>query len=105
MKVFIKLVFAIVIFLLANIYSAKPNQYADKHEKNLIKSITLAEPVNINTATILELIKLNGIGEKKAQAIITYRNANGPFKSIKEIKKVPGVSKSVFNKIKSVIMV
>ena len=50
------------------------------------------EGVNINTATADELAQaLNGVGGKKAQAIISYREEYGPFKSIDDLKQVPGM--------------
>ena len=61
--------------------------------------------VNINTATITELTKLNGIGESKAQAIIDYRNANGPFKAIEDILNVKGIGEKIYDKIKEFITV
>ena len=48
--------------------------------------------VNINTAGLEELQKLNGIGAKTAEKIIEYRQANGAFKSIEEIQNVKGIS-------------
>ncbi|QMT40899.1 ComEA family DNA-binding protein [Neisseria shayeganii] len=51
--------------------------------------------VNINTATAQELQTLNGIGPAKANAIIEYRNANGPFKSVEELKNVRGIGSGV----------
>ena len=47
--------------------------------------------VNINTATVEELCTLSGIGESRANAIITYREQNGPFQSIEDIMKVSGI--------------
>lgn len=61
--------------------------------------------VNINTATISELDNLSGIGEAKAKAIVEYRNANGEFKSIEDIKNVSGISEALFEKIKDFITV
>jgi len=46
--------------------------------------------VNLNTATEQQLESLNGVGPAKAQAIISYRNTNGPFKSVQDLSKVPG---------------
>ena len=61
--------------------------------------------VNINTAGIDELTKLSGIGEAKAKAIISYREENGNFKSIEDIKNVSGLGDSLFDKIKDNITV
>jgi competence protein ComEA len=61
--------------------------------------------VNINTATKEDLDALPGIGPVKAQAIIDYRNANGPFKTPADIMKVKGIKEGEFGKIKDQIAV
>lgn len=61
--------------------------------------------VNINTATEEELMQLDGIGESKARSIIDYRNKNGLFKNIDDIKNVSGIGESVYNKIKDSITI
>ena len=61
--------------------------------------------VNINTADLDELMTLSGIGEARAQAIISYREENGPFAVIEDIMKVPGIKESAFSKIKAKIKV
>lgn len=61
--------------------------------------------VNINSASLDELMSINGIGESKAKAIIEYRNSNGLFKSIEEIKNVSGIGDKLYDKIKENITV
>ena len=61
--------------------------------------------VNINTANETELEELPGIGASIAGKIIEYRNKNGKFKSIEDIKNVTGIGDSKFEKIKSLIRV
>ncbi|MCR5771287.1 MAG: helix-hairpin-helix domain-containing protein [Butyrivibrio sp.] len=61
--------------------------------------------VNINTAGIEELCTLSGIGESRANAIIAYREENGPFLCIEDIKKVNGIKDKVFEQIKDRITV
>ncbi len=61
--------------------------------------------VNLNTATKEELMTLTGIGEAKADDIITYRTTNNGFKSIEEIKNVKGIGDSIFDKIKDRITI
>ena len=56
--------------------------------------------VNINTADAKELATLPGIGQVKAEAIITYRKANGKFKNIEELKGVKGIGDKVVEKVK-----
>lgn len=54
--------------------------------------------VNINTADIEELSQLEFIGEKKAQAIIDYREKNGAFRTVEEIMNVDGISSTILEK-------
>ncbi len=61
--------------------------------------------VNINTATAAELTTVSGIGAGRAQAIIDYREKNGNFGSIDEIKNVDGIKDGLFSKIKDKITV
>jgi competence protein ComEA len=61
--------------------------------------------VNINTATKEELTSLKGIGEKRAQDIIDYRSKNGPFKSVDDLEKVPGIGPGMMKQIRSQISV
>jgi competence protein ComEA len=61
--------------------------------------------VNINTATKEELTTLQGIGEKRAQDIIDYRTKNGPFKSMDDLEKVPGIGPGRMKQIRSQISV
>ena len=60
--------------------------------------------ININTATIEELMTLPGIGESKAKSIIKYRE-NAQFKSIEDIKNIQGIGENLFAKIKENITV
>jgi len=52
--------------------------------------------INLNTATAAELQTLEGIGEKKAEQIIAYREAHDNFKTIDEIKEVSGIGAKRF---------
>jgi len=55
--------------------------------------------VNINQADAPTLAQeLNGVGDKKAQAIIDYRNLNGPFASVDDLEKVKGISSKTVEK-------
>lgn len=59
--------------------------------------------ISINTATEEELSSLSGIGPSKAKQIIEYRNSSGPFKTIEDIKQVPGIGESIYDQIKDYI--
>lgn len=51
----------------------------------------IAATVNINQADAKQLATLDGIGPSKAEAIVAFRDANGPFKSIDDLAKVKGI--------------
>ncbi len=61
--------------------------------------------ININTASAEELEELNGIGKVLAERIVSFRETNGPFKSIEEIKKVSGIGEKKFEAIRDLIVV
>ncbi len=64
-----------------------------------------SQKISINKATKEELMNLNGIGESRAIDIINYRNANGLFKSIEDLKQVSGIGDKLFEKIKDQITI
>ena len=56
-----------------------------------------AGPVNVNTADAPTIAKeLDGIGPAKAQAIVEYRQKNGPFRAAEDLLKVDGIGQKVF---------
>jgi len=58
----------------------------------LFSLVANAEPIDINTASAADIAAvLNGVGEKKAAAIVAYRKQNGPFQDILELTKVSGI--------------
>lgn len=61
--------------------------------------------VNINEADLAQLQTLSGIGEKKAQAIINYRQENGSFKSVDDLNKVAGIGEKTVEKIRNLIKI
>lgn len=79
----------------------------NKGEENdfVQEEVTESKLISINNGTLEELMTLTGIGEEKAKAIITYREMNGLFQTIEEIKNVSGIGEAVFEKIKSFITV
>ena len=73
-------------------------------KKTLLALLALAVSafaLDINTASAEEFIKVKGIGEKKAERIISYRNEHGKFNSIDELKNVKGIGKKIVAIIKS----
>lgn len=61
--------------------------------------------ININMASLEELMTLPGIGQSKASAIIDYRESNGKFGSVEDIMNIEGIKEGVFNKIKDKISI
>jgi competence protein ComEA len=54
------------------------------------------EKVNINKASVTELMKLKKIGKKYAERIVAYRDKNGPFEKPEDITKVKGIGQKTF---------
>lgn len=63
------------------------------------------EKINVNTATEAELQTISGIGAKKAQEIIRFRDEQGPFKTVEELKNVPGIGEKTVERLKDMLTV
>jgi competence protein ComEA len=76
-----------ILFFTTNVHSAAP--------KVAIDTVVIQKYVHLNKSTIDDLITLKGIGDKKAKAIIAYRQQIGEFKSVRELMNVKGVGEKV----------
>lgn len=61
--------------------------------------------IKLNTASAEELQELNGIGPSKAEAIISYREENGPFTSVEQLTEVPGIGEKTLDQLRDQIAV
>jgi len=61
--------------------------------------------ININTAGYEELQKITGVGPVIAQRIVDYRETNGPFQKIEDIKGVKGIGDKTFEKMRDQITI
>src|SRR5688572_9999919 len=65
----------------------------------LLAPLVHADPVNVNTADATALAKaLNGVGPAKAKAIVSYREKNGPFKTVDQLAMVEGITQKLIDK-------
>jgi competence protein ComEA len=60
--------------------------------------------VDINSADMKELMSLRGVGEARAKAIVTYRQTNGPFQSLDDLKNVPSIGNKIIQDNRSMIV-
>jgi competence ComEA-like helix-hairpin-helix protein len=63
-------------------------------------ALAVSEKININTASLEDLMSLRGVGRTLAGRIIDHRTQKGPFKSVEELKEVKGIGEKLFSGIK-----
>ena len=83
--------------------TSKINETSSKDEAT--SSNEVSSKININKASLEELMTLKNIGESKAKAIIEYRTTVGLFKTIDEIKNVSGIGDTIFESLKDFITI
>lgn len=87
------------------IYIPNEGEVVELDQETTSEKMKQSNKVNLNTADETELQTLTGIGQKKAQEIIAYREENGGFKAIDELKNISGIGEKTFEKIKESISV
>jgi competence ComEA-like helix-hairpin-helix protein len=81
-------------------YQRRKRKEAENLEEELEETISINDDIiNINTANIVDLIRLPGIGPSTAKNILEYRKQNGDFDTTKDLLNVNGIGKSVYNDI------
>jgi comEA protein len=89
----------------ANFGKAKAHleQHYQVYKQEQAKARGLKGPININKASVNELMQLPHIGEDRAAAIIEYRKTCGGFKTISELMRVPGIGQKLFRDIEDLV--
>lgn len=64
-----------------------------------------AGKVDLNKASVEDLLQLKGIGKTYAERIVEYRNENGPFNKIEEVMMVKGIGQKTFDSIKTHLVI
>ena len=67
----------------------------------LVATVISLFALDINTATKADFVKIKGIGQKKAERIIAYRDEHGKFTNIDDLKNVKGIGSKIVNIIKA----
>ena len=66
-------------------------------------SPALQGTLNLNQATVEQLVLLPGVGESRARAIVAFRKQHGPFKAVEELQEVKGIGEAGFARLKPVL--
>ena len=85
-----------------NYYLSRPTQQAGSRQ--VAAKTVQGDKISLNQANVQQLQSLNGVGEKKALAIVEYREKNGGFKTVEEITNIKGIGPKLLEKNKSRLM-
>ena len=97
MKFILSLASAVVLFFGTSSLAFAVDPVSTKEPTTKAEVVAAQVAININTDDIQELIKLKGIGEKKAEAIIAWRKENGDFKTVDQLLEVKGIGEATLS--------
>lgn len=87
-------------------YKQEVLDFNNRNFNNVKPAKTAAEKsINLNTAGLVELMSIPGLGEKTAGKILKFRSENGNFRSLEQLKEIKGIGNKKFNKIKIYIFI
>ena len=88
---------------------AKAKDHLDQHylayKEERAKARGLKGPINLNKASVEELIQLPHIGRKRAMSIVEYRKTHGGFKTTSELMRIPGIGQKILRDIEDLVTV
>ena len=98
---------ALVVLFVAVVSVASWPATAAQHGRSEVVNAaeTAGDPVNINTADVKELMKLEGVGRKVAEKIVEYRKHHGLFQKPEAIRKVEGIGSGLWERNRARIVV
>lgn len=94
MKYIVTLFSVIMLSFGSSLLAFATDSSAVKEQVGKTETVIPQSMVNINTADVQELTKLKGVGEKKAEAIVAWRKANGEFKTVEQLLEVKGIGEA-----------
>ena len=80
-------------------------QPADRENAQANEGTSQQQRIDLNSATVEQLITLPGVGQSKAKAIIKYREEVGPFLEVAQLTQVKGIGEKMLNKIEGYVQV
>lgn len=94
-----------LIVVLLGLVVMTPTYAVDTKSTTASKTMEKIQAININKASVEQLMQLPGIGQSKAQAIVDHRTKQGQFKSVADLTKVKGVGAKVLAKLEGKVSI
>lgn len=99
MKKLVLFTLPFVVFVSLSSFAARST--AAEHQRHHHTAAVSETAIDLNQATVAQLENIKGIGAKKAEAIVAYRQKNGDFKSIQDLSNVRGFGPGVIKRIET----
>ncbi len=69
-------------------------------EMDAAEKLALDMPIDLNLASLEDLMLVSGIGERTAEKILSFRNDTGPFRTVEDLQKIPGIKEKRLSRLR-----